>query len=63
MIYQLMEIQLMLNVEPVPQVTAYHDTAEAQVLSLLQVLKTHAAQRIHVTVYKSFCGPPAYLPL
>ena len=53
MTYQLMEVYFMLYAESVPQITAYHDTSKAHILSLLNIFKTHTPQGIDMLVDKS----------
>ena len=45
-------VKTIVDVEAVPQVATDHHATEAQVLSLPDVVKTHAAHGIHLAVYQ-----------
>ena len=50
---QFLIVNLVVNVEAIPQITADDHTAETQILGLLHVVEVHAADGIHLLVNQS----------
>ena len=53
MVQQLLVVDLVVDVEAVPQIAADHHTAETEVPRILDVVDVHAAQGIHLLVDES----------
>ena len=56
MVQQRLIVNLIVNVETVPQITADHYTAEPQCLHILHVVEVHASSSKNLLVNQSFIG-------